>query len=89
MYSKETTVDGPAEDLILKIGEDFFTRVTELACEAAIARSSNCLEIEDIKLVLERYWSITIPEYEREDATKPAKTSSARSTRRVAGRPRK
>jgi transcription initiation factor TFIID subunit TAF12 len=81
MYRKGTLFDPAAEDLLLKLGEDFFIRVMELACKSASLRESSSLEIEDIKIILEKYWSIKLPEFEKEDSSKQTRRSAAKSKR--------
>ena len=82
-------MDSPAEDLVLKLGEDFLSRVVGMACEAASARNSRSLEIEDIKLILESYWSIRVPEYERDDDFRFDKNSAAKLRREQLARKHK
>lgn len=81
MYKKGTIFDLTAEDLLLKLGEDFFVRVMDLACKSATLRDSSLLEIEDIKIILEKYWSIKLPEFEKEDSSKQTRRSAAKSKR--------
>ena len=81
MYKKGTIFDLAAEDLLLKLGEDFFVRVMDLACKSATLRESSLLEIEDIKIILEKYWSIKLPEFEKEDSSKQTRRSAAKSKR--------
>ena len=52
-----------------------------MACEAAAARGSRSLEIEDIKFILEKYWGIRIPEYERDDGFRHDKASTTKLRR--------
>lgn len=81
LYRTDFTVEEDAEELLLKLGEDFISKVVEMGCEAAIAREGTSLDLEDIKLVLERYWDIRIPEFEREETYKPSRQSMSRSKR--------
>ena len=79
-------MDPAAEDLLIKLGEDFFMRVIELACQSANAREGSALELEDIKLVLEKYWDIKVPEFDKEESSKLMRRSQAKSKREVAVR---
>ena len=78
LYRQDFTLDGAAEDLVGRVGEDFFQRVLQMSCEVASARNARTLEIEDIRLVLERYWEINLPELEPEEWYKPEKSTVVR-----------
>jgi transcription initiation factor TFIID subunit 12 len=86
LYRRGLALEPAAEDLLVKLGEDFFVRVAELSCKSASARESKALEIEDIKLVLERYWDIKVPEFEKEEPSKIYRKSQAKSKREAAVR---
>ena len=81
LYRKGFSVDADAEGLLMRLGDDFFTRVVRMACGAANARNATSLEIEDIKFVLEKHWNIRIPEYEKEDGCRPVKPSATKIKR--------
>ncbi|OMJ70214.1 hypothetical protein SteCoe_31870 [Stentor coeruleus] len=86
IYKRGLSFDTSAEDLLVKLGEDFFIRVLELACKSANAREGSALEIEDIKLVLEKYWDIKVPEFEKEETSKLTRRSQAKTKREAAVR---
>lgn len=86
LYKKEISMDNQGEELLVRLGEDFFTRVVLLACEAAVTRNAPSLEIEDIKFILEKYWDIRVPEYEKEDGYKLHRAANARTKRETQGR---
>lgn len=86
LYKKEISMDNQGEELLVRLGEDFFARVVLLACEAAGARNAHSLEIEDIKFILEKYWDIRVPEYEKEDGYKPPRVANARAKRETQSR---
>jgi transcription initiation factor TFIID subunit TAF12 len=85
-YRKSLSFDPAAEDLLLKLGEDFFIRVIDLACKSTNMREGTTLEIEDIKLVLERFWDIKVPEFEKEESSKLMRKSQAKAKREAAVR---
>lgn len=86
MYKKGMIFDPPAEDLLVKLGEDFFVRVMDMACRSAKLRESSLLEIEDIKIMLEKYWGIKLPEFEKEENTKQNRRSNVKTKREAAVR---
>lgn len=86
LYRRGLVLEPSAEDFLVKLGEDFFVRVVELACKSANAREGSALELEDIKLVLERYWDIKVPELEKEEVSKLTRRSQAKSKRETAAR---
>ncbi|CAG9321553.1 unnamed protein product [Blepharisma stoltei] len=81
LYRKDFAIEPMAEDLILKIGEDFFYRLTDMATDAAAAREGGNIEIEDFKIILEKYWDIRVPEFEREDSLRPTRRNASRKGR--------
>ena len=86
LYRRGLALEPSAEDLLVRLGEDFFLRVIDLACKSSNARDGSALELDDIKLVLERYWDIKVPEFEKEETTKPTRRSQAKSKRDAAAR---
>lgn len=86
LYRKDFAIEPNAEDLILKIGEDFFYRLVDMASDAAQAREGTNLEIEDFKIILEKYWDVRVPEFEREDSLRPARRNATRNKREAAAR---
>lgn len=86
MYRKGMVFDQAAEDLLVKLGEDFFVRVMDLACKSAVLRESSLLEIEDIKIILEKYWGIKLPEFEKEESSKQNRRSNVKTKREAAVR---
>ena len=86
LYRRGLVLEPAAEDLLVKLGEDFFMRVIDLACKSANARDGASLEIEDIKLVLEKYWDIKVPEFEKEEFSKLVRRSQAKNKREAAVR---
>ena len=86
LYRKGLILEPAAEDLLVRLGEDFLIRVVELACKSANVREGSALEVEDLKLVLEKYWDIKAPEFEKEDSAKLTKRSQAKIKREAAVR---
>lgn len=81
LYRRDVNVDSQAENLLLKIGDEFINRVIELASDAAIARGAGAIEISDMKFVLDSYFGIKLPEYEVEEAKPPSRQTAARQRR--------
>lgn len=50
-----------AEELVLRMTDDFVDRVTRRSAEYAKHRESRTLDAVDVQLCLEKHWDITIP----------------------------
>ena len=54
-------LDEDVEEVLLDIADEFIENVVSSACAIAKHRNSNTLEIDDVKLYLERKYKIWIP----------------------------
>lgn len=54
-------LDEDVEEVLLDIADEFIENVVSSACAIAKHRNSNTLEVEDVKLYLERKYKIWIP----------------------------
>ena len=49
------------EDLLLQMTDDFIEKLVASACMVAKHRGANALEVDDVQLVLEKSWNMTMP----------------------------
>lgn len=57
----EEQLDEDVEEILLDIADEFIENVVSSACAIAKHRNSTTLEVEDVKLYLERKYKIWIP----------------------------
>lgn len=63
-------LDEDVEEVLLEIADEFIENVVNSACVIAKHRKSQSLEVEDVKIFLERYHKIWIPGFGETKTTK-------------------
>jgi len=76
-------LDEDVEEVLLDIADEFIENVVSSACAIAKHRNSTALEVEDVKLYLERKYKIWIPGF-GESKSIPKKFSSEAHRQRMA-----
>lgn len=76
-------LDEDVEEILLDIADEFIENVVTSACAIAKHRNSSTLEVEDVKLYLERKYKIWIPGY-GESKPIPKRFSSEAHKQRMA-----
>ncbi|KAK9372123.1 transcription initiation factor TFIID subunit A-domain-containing protein [Lipomyces chichibuensis] len=60
---RDANIDCDVEELLLDLADQFVISVASFSCRLAKHRKSNTLNVNDVKLHLERNWNIKIPGY--------------------------
>jgi transcription initiation factor TFIID subunit 12 len=55
------TIDAQAEEQVLRLADDFLENVCKMSLKLAQHRGSKVLDIQDVQLVLQKHYSISIP----------------------------
>lgn len=76
-------LDEDVEEVLLEIADEFIENVVSSACAIAKHRNSNSLEVDDVKLYLERKYKIWIPGF-GESKPIPKKFSNEAHKQRMA-----
>lgn len=76
-------LDEDVEEVLLDIADEFIENVVSSACAIAKHRNSTSLEVDDVKLYLERKYKIWIPGF-GENKQPPKKFSSEAHKQRMA-----
>lgn len=76
-------LDEDVEDVLLDIADEFIENVVSSACAIAKHRNSTSLDVEDVKLYLERKYKIWIPGF-GESKPMPKRFSSEAHKQRMA-----
>lgn len=76
-------LDEDVEEVLLEIADEFIENVVSSACAIAKHRNSNSLEVDDVKLYLERKFKIWIPGF-GENKNIPKKFTSEAHRQRMA-----
>lgn len=71
-------LDEDVEEILLDIAEEFIENVVSSACAIAKHRNSSSLEVDDVKLYLERKYKIYVPGF---GENKPVKKFSSEAHR--------
>lgn len=79
----EEQLDEDVEEILLDIADEFIENVVSSACAIAKHRNSTTLEVEDVKLFLERKYKIWIPGF-GESKPLPKRFSSEAHKQRMA-----
>ena len=77
-------LDEDVEEVLLDIADDFIENVVSSACAIAKHRNSNTLEVDDVKLYLERKYKIWIPGFGGESRPTPKRFTSEAHKQRMA-----
>ena len=72
-----------AEELVLKMADEFVHQVTKRAAEYAKHRRSGTLDAVDVQLCLEKHWDIVVPGIPKRTAPRPAALAAPYTYRRV------
>ena len=72
-----------AEELVLKMADEFVHQVTKRAAEYAKHRRSGTLDAVDVQLCLEKHWDIVVPGIPARTAPRPAALAAPYTYRRV------
>lgn len=76
-------LDEDVEEVLLEIADEFIENVVSSACQIAKHRNSNSLEVDDVKLYLERKYKIWIPGF-GENKTIPKRFTTEAHRQRMA-----
>lgn len=74
-------LDEDVEEVLLEIADDFIENVVTSSCAIAKHRNSNTLDVDDVKLYLERKYKIWIPGFGENKVTPKRFTSEAHRQR--------
>ncbi|CAD5117257.1 unnamed protein product [Dimorphilus gyrociliatus] len=74
-------LDEEAEEALLQIADDFIENVVTHSCQLAKHRKSNCLDVKDVLIYLERSYHMFIPGYSGDDIKSVRKAPTAEAHR--------
>ena len=76
-----------AEELVLKMADEFVHQVTKRAAEYAKHRRSGTLDAVDVQLCLEKHWGIVVPGIPTQTPARPRALARPYTYERVDARP--
>merc|ERR1711916_261282 len=82
MGAPNDTLDPQVAKVLLEVADDFIESTTVLSSQLAKHRKSNVLEVQDLKLHLEKTWGLKVPGFGEDAVKAPAtKPSTAHKQR--------